>query len=115
MAHSATDDGRTAGEGHHDEGGGHASVGFYWMIGGVLAVITALEVAVFYIEALSPALVPVLLVLSAVKFALVVMFFMHLRFDSRIYTGLLMAGLVLAALMVTALVILYHVLPGLQG
>ena len=102
--------------GGHAHGGGesHASVGFYWMIGTVLAVITAMEVAVFYIPALSPVLVPVLLVLSATKFLLVVMFFMHLRFDSMVYMGLFLAGLLLATFMVTALVVLYHFLPGIQ-
>lgn len=107
----------TASDGHeaHGHGGSHASVGFYWMIGLVLAVITAVEVAVFYIPALDPVLVPVLLVLSAAKFVLVVMFFMHLRFDSMVYTGLFLAGLVLATFMVSGLIILYHFLPDLQG
>lgn len=95
----------------HEEHGGHASVGFYWMIGGILTVITAVEVAVFYIEALAPVLVPVLLVLSAAKFILVVMFFMHLKFDSKIFTGLFLAGLSLATFMTVALVVLYHFLP----
>ena len=97
------------------EGDAHASVGFYWMIGVVLAIITAVEVAVFYIPALSPVLVPVLLVLSAAKFTLVVMFFMHLRFDSPVLTGLFLAGIVLATFMVTALIVLYHFLPRLEG
>jgi cytochrome c oxidase subunit 4 len=99
-----------AAHGAHAEAG-HASVGFYWMIGGVLGVITALEVAVFYIPAMAPVLVPVLLALSAAKFALVVMFFMHLRFDSTILTGLFGAGLLLATLLIIGLVIIYHYLP----
>lgn len=94
----------------HDEGG-HATVGFYWTIGIVLGIITALEVAVFYIPALHGVLVPVLLTLSAAKFALVVMFFMHLKFDSNVFSGVFLAGLVLATFMVGALVMLYHVLP----
>jgi len=98
----------------HGHEGGHASVGFYWMIGIVLAVITALEVAVFYIPALSGVLAPTLLILSAGKFALVVMFFMHLKFDSKLFTSVFMAGLVLATFMVTALIILYQVLPKYQ-
>ena len=101
----------TAGHEH----GGHATPGFYWMIGGVLTVITAVEVAVFYIEALGPILVPLLLVLSAAKFLLVVMFFMHLKFDSPIFSGVFLAGLVLAVFMTTALIVLYHVLPNGYG
>ncbi|MGD2123633.1 MAG: cytochrome C oxidase subunit IV family protein [Gemmatimonadota bacterium] len=91
--------------------GGHASPGFYWAIGGILTVITAVEVAVFYIPFLAPVLVPILLTLSAAKFVLVVMFFMHLKYDSRIFSGVFLAGLVLAAFMTVALIMLYHVLP----
>jgi cytochrome c oxidase subunit 4 len=96
----------------HDQGHrGHASTGFYWAVGGVLTVITAVEVAIFYVPFLSGVLVPLLLVLSAAKFALVVMFFMHLKFDSPIFSGVFLAGLVLAAFMTVALIILYKVLP----
>ena len=94
--------------------GGHASPAFYWAIGGVLTVITAVEVAVFYVPALAVALVPILLILSTAKFLLVVMFFMHLRFDSRIFTGVFLAGMILAMFMTTALVVLYKVLPNYQ-
>jgi cytochrome c oxidase subunit 4 len=99
-------------EDHGHGEGGHASAAFYWAIGGVLTVITAIEVAIFYIPALSAVLTPTLLVLSAAKFLLVVMFFMHLKFDSRIFSGLFLAGMVLAMFMTTALVVLYKVLPG---
>ncbi|MBT8335543.1 MAG: cytochrome C oxidase subunit IV family protein [Gemmatimonadetes bacterium] len=95
----------------HGEGG-HASVGFYWMIGGILAVLTALEVAAYYME-LGAVEIPLLIGLSIAKFVLVVMFFMHLKFDSRIFTGVFMAGMVLAVFMVGALILLYHVIPGL--
>ncbi len=98
-------------EGGH---GGHASTGFYWAIGGILTVITAVEVAVFYIPALHPILVPTLLILSATKFLLVVMFFMHLRYDSRVFSGVFMAGMVLAVFMTTVLFVLHHVLPRYQ-
>lgn len=96
---------------HTHGDGGHASVGFYWMIGIVLAIITAVEVAVFYIPAVGGVLVPVLLTLSAAKFAMVVMFFMHLKFDSKIFSGVFLAGLVLATFMIGALILLYRVLP----
>jgi cytochrome c oxidase subunit 4 len=105
--------GHGAGSEHHAHGG-HASPGFYWAIGGVLTVITAVEVAIFYIPALSGVLVPLLLALSAAKFMLVVMFFMHLKFDSRVFSGVFLAGLVLAAFMTVALITLYKVLPNYQ-
>ena len=99
------------GNDHGHGSGGHASVGFYWAIGGILTVITAVEVAIFYVPALEGILVPLLLLLSAAKFVLVVMFFMHLKYDSKIFSGVFLAGFVLAAFMTVALIILYHVLP----
>jgi cytochrome c oxidase subunit 4 len=94
-----------------DEHHGHTSPAFYWLIAGILAVLTAIEVAAFYME-LGAVEVPLLLILSAAKFVIVVMYFMHLRFDSRVFAGVFLAGLVLAVFMVSALVVLYHVLPG---
>lgn len=57
-----------------------------------LAVLTAVEVGVSY---LAPAIkIPVLVILSATKAILVAMYFMHLKFDPRIYTWPLVIGLV---------------------
>ncbi|NIT63094.1 MAG: hypothetical protein GWO39_04655, partial [Gammaproteobacteria bacterium] len=56
-----------------------------------------------------------LLVLSGAKFALVVMFYMHLRFDSPIFSGVFVAPLMLAVLVVVALIVLFHVLPHGMG
>ena len=95
----------------HGHEGGHASPGFYWMIGGILTVITAVEVAIFYIPAIGRALVPLLLILSATKFLLVVMFFMHLKFDSKVFSGVFVAGMVLAVFMTIMLILLFKVLP----
>lgn len=89
----------------------HPSWKFYLLIGTILTVITAAEVAVFYIPALKPVLVPTLLTLSAGKFALVAMYYMHLRFDSRIFSGVFVAPLSLAIFVAVALVVLFHVLP----
>ena len=49
----------------------------------ILAIVTVLEVAIYYIEALDTILVPALIVMSVFKFIAVVSFFMHLRFDDR--------------------------------
>ncbi len=95
--------------------GSHASVGFYWTIAGILGVITAIEVAIFYIDALEPALAPILLTLSAAKFAMVVMFFMHLKFDSRVFTIVFLTGLSIGTFVVVALIVLYQFLPRFQG
>lgn len=69
----------------------------YVMVGLVLAGITALEVALFYMDFLpSPVVVASLLILMTLKFGLVVLWFMHLKFDSAIYKRLFIAGLALA-------------------
>jgi cytochrome c oxidase subunit IV len=104
-----------SGDRHTHEGEhGHASVGQYYIIGFVLAVLTGIEVAVFYIPTLGPALVPILLTLTTGKFALVVMFFMHLRNDSKVFSGLFLAGLLLAVFMIVSLIVLFHYLPSLE-
>lgn len=107
-----------AGGGHaagHDAHGNHPTTGFYWMIGIILAVLTFVEVAVYYIEAFAPVEVPLLVVLSTAKVILVMMFFMHLKFDNRVFTWVLIAGVVLAVFMVSAMVVLYNFVPPMQG
>jgi len=66
-------------------------------------VLTAVEVAVFYLEAVRPVLVPLLLTLSAAKFTMVVGFFMHLRFDSKLYRALFVGPLVVAIAVMIAM------------
>lgn len=93
----------------------HPTWRFYVLIGVILTVITAAEVAVFYIPALRSVLVPILLVLSGTKFALVVMFYMHLKYDSWVFSGVFVAPLTLAVFVVIALILLFHVLPARIG
>lgn len=71
------------------------------MIAIVLAVLTAAEVALFYlevgVEAIGQAMtVPALLILSALKFYLVVAMFMHLRFEKRLLSRFFTVGAILA-------------------
>jgi cytochrome c oxidase subunit 4 len=81
---------------HIHEAPGHASVGTYVKVAVILTVVTALEFAVIYIRALTPILTPLLIVLSLGKFALVVLFFMHLRYDSPVLKALFTAPLLFA-------------------
>jgi cytochrome c oxidase subunit IV len=96
------------GAGH---GEGHSSVAGYIWIGVILAIVTFVEVAVFYIEALDAVEVPVLVILSTAKVILVVLYFMHLKMDHKALTWLFMAGVILAVFMISALIVLYHLLP----
>jgi cytochrome c oxidase subunit IV len=75
----------------------HPGAAEYIKIGVILTAITALEVLVYYIHAIRPLLPPILIVLSIVKFAMVVGYYMHLKFDSRLFTGMFLFGLVTAA------------------
>ncbi len=75
-----------------DAAAAHPSPRLYWMIALILAVVTAVEVAIAYIDALEPILIPALLVLGAVKFGIVVAFFMHLKFDRPIFRSLFLVG-----------------------
>ena len=77
--------------------GEHATVGTYVKVALVLTVVTALEVGVIYVRRLAPIVVPLLLAMSIAKFALVVLFFMHLRYDSRVLTFVFVGPLILAA------------------
>ena len=83
----------------------------YVVIGLILTIITAVEVAVFYIPAMHTYMAPLLLTLSAAKFALVIMFYMHLKFDSRLFSTVFVAPLILAITVVISLFILFKVLP----
>ncbi len=81
----------------------------YVMVALILAAITLAEVLVYYIESLEGLLVPILLVMSIVKFAMVVLWFMHLRFDSRLFRRLFFTGLVLALSVYIAYLSTLHV------
>jgi cytochrome c oxidase subunit 4 len=71
-----------------------------------LAIITAVEVAVYYIATLRGVLVPVLIVLSVVKFIAVVGYFMHLKFDDKRFLIIFAGGLAISLSVVLALVLI---------
>ena len=93
--------------GHHPA---HPTPATYLKIAAILAVVTAIEVALFYIEALASLLLPMFLILSAVKFLLVAMFYMHLRFESSMFSWFFAGGLLLAAAVLLALMGLFGAL-----
>src|SRR5947207_901948 len=86
---------------------GGATAGVYLRVAAVLVILTVIEVGVFYVPAFHPVLVPALLILSAVKFTLVVMFYMHLKMDSRFFTFLFGGPLLLALVMTMGLMFLF--------
>jgi cytochrome c oxidase subunit IV len=98
----------------------HPTPGTYAKIGLVLFVLTALEVGLYEVtygasagpfgRSLEPFFIPLLLILSAVKFALVAMYYMHLKNDSKLFSGVFVFPLIIAAVVIVALIILqaYH-------
>jgi cytochrome c oxidase subunit IV len=86
---------------------GHPSTSTYITIAAILTVLTLVEVGVFYVPAFGPVLAPLLLLLSATKFVLVVMFYMHLKSDSRLFTFILSAPLLLAGFVGLTLMFLF--------
>ena len=67
----------------------------YIKIALILAAITALEVSTYYVD-FGPLFLPSLLIMMVVKFVMVVSYFMHLKFDNKIFSWLFYAGLFLA-------------------
>jgi hypothetical protein len=61
-------------------------------------------------HSLEPFFIPLLLLLSAIKFALVAMYYMHLKNDSKLFSGVFVFPLVIAAVVILALIALqaYH-------
>lgn len=95
----------------------HPSELQYVKIAAILGFITALEVGVYYIKSLKPLIVPVLLSMALVKFFLVAMWFMHLKFDSRIFRRLFVLGIILALIVFSIVLVTFTIVirPSLQG
>lgn len=68
-----------------------------------------MEVAAVYVSALGGVLIPILLVLSATKFAIVAMYFMHLKFDSKLFSALFVGGILLTSGILLTLLTLFGV------
>lgn len=80
---------------------GNHSTRFYQIVGAALAVITVAEVLVTFVIGGIPLLI-VLLVLSVIKGAAVVMYFMHLRGDAKVFQFLFIAPFLMAVSMLLA-------------
>jgi cytochrome c oxidase subunit IV len=87
----------------------HPTWATYKWVALILTVITIVEVWVYYIPAFvaSRLFVPSLLIMSAVKFAIVVLFYMHLKYDHRLFRALFTGPLIVAITTIVALLFLF--------
>ena len=91
----------------HDDG--HWSDLDYIKLAIALAIITAIEVALSYmVDDVGPFFIPLLLGLMLIKFFSVVLFFMHLKFDNRLFGLMFYMGLVLAIGVYTATLLTFE-------
>ena len=84
-----------------DELAHHPSPRKYVGVAIILAIVTAIEVAIYYIPSIAerPALlVPALLFFAVIKFIMVGAYFMHLKFDAPSFRRFFITGIVLALL-----------------
>ncbi|HET7630986.1 MAG TPA: cytochrome C oxidase subunit IV family protein [Gemmatimonadaceae bacterium] len=87
----------------------HPTWSVYWKVAVILTILTALEVWVYYIPSIVAThwFVPILLVLAAAKFVIVVLFYMHLRYDHRLFRALFTGPLLIAMSTIVALLFLF--------
>ncbi|MGI8794583.1 MAG: cytochrome C oxidase subunit IV family protein [Acidimicrobiales bacterium] len=86
----------------HDKAHDHPSDGQYIKIAVILAIVTALEVGLYYKSLPGASNNVALLVLALLKFVVVVGYFMHLKFDNQILRRVFAFGFVLALLIYAA-------------
>lgn len=90
----------------HEE---HPGWSTYWKVALFLTIITVVEVAAYYIPSFvnSWMFVPSLLIMSGVKFFTVVAYYMHLKYDHKLFRALFSGPLAVAALTLVGLLFLF--------
>jgi len=79
----------------------------------ILTLITVVEVWIYYTPFKdSPLFVPALLIMSAVKFAIVVLFYMHLKYDHKLFKALFTGPLMIAMATLISLLFLFRKFSG---
>ncbi len=107
--HDATQVTATAQPAAHAHEGEHPTWSTYWKVAVILTVITAVEVSAYYIPAWENSwiYVPSMLIMSAVKFFIVVMYYMHLKYDHKLFRSLFTGPLIVATLTLIGLLFLF--------
>jgi cytochrome c oxidase subunit IV len=93
----------------HASHGGHPSAKEYVRIALILMALTGLEVWLSYSGLPHGLLITLLFVAAVIKFALVVLWFMHLKFDDRRYSRFFLMGLAGAFTLYLIVLLLFRV------
>lgn len=89
---------------------GHPSPREYVRIFFILGAITGIEIAIYYVrEEMGGWFLPILFTLMISKFAIVVLWYMHLKFDSRRFSRFFVMGLAGAATLYLVVLISFRV------
>ena len=89
----------------------------YFLVGFILTVTTAVEVSAYYIKPWEESrwYVPSMLIMSGAKFIIVVMFYMHLKYDHKLFRSLFVGPLIIATVTIIALMFLFDQLGAQLG
>ena len=68
----------------------------YYKVFGILVLVTACEVGIYYLSGARRAVITLMVFMMIAKFAIVALYFMHLRFDSKLFRRLFVTGIILA-------------------
>jgi caa(3)-type oxidase subunit IV len=98
-------------DGDHGDGHVHKPNSFYIKVAAALAIVTAVEVGLYYLN-IGKWFMPILLVLMVIKFVTVVSLFMHLRFDNKLFSWLFYSGLFLAVFVYIAALLTFRFFDG---
>jgi len=93
---------------HEGHVGHHPTPAEYVRIALILAVLTALEVSTYYFD-FGRAGIPLLIVLMVIKFVMVASFFMHLRYDTKLFGRFMYTGLGFAIVLYAATLLIFVV------
>ena len=103
VTHQGADVAHAQGEQH-----AHPTWSTYWKVAVILTAITAVEVWVYYTPFQHSRLFnPSLIVMSAIKFAIVVGYYMHLKYDHKLFRSLFVGPLIVAGCTCIALLALF--------
>lgn len=78
----------------------------------ILFAITMAEVAIYYVSGAMHVVITLMAFMMIAKFAIVALYFMHLRFDSKLFRRLFVTGIILAVAVYLIALSSLHIFQG---